>query len=102
MALTAIFKSKHVTSLVVQWVKIHLPMQGTHVDPQSWTIPCATEQLSLCTTITEPMCLEPMLCNQRGHCNEKLEHCKSSPCAHNRQRKPTQSNKDTVQPKLNK
>ena len=34
-------------------MKIHLPMQGTCVDPWSWKIPYATEQLSLCTTITE-------------------------------------------------
>ena len=40
-------------SLVVQWLRIHLPMQGHGFEPWSGKIPHATEQLSLCTTITE-------------------------------------------------
>ena len=43
-------------SLVAQWLRILLPMQGTQVRALSWTIPHAVEQLSPCTTTTEPMC----------------------------------------------
>ena len=35
---------------------IHLPMQGTWFDPWSGKIPHILEQLSLCTTTTEPTC----------------------------------------------
>ena len=42
------------TSLVVHWLRIHLPMQGTGFDPWSRKIPNGTEQLSPCATATEP------------------------------------------------
>ena len=42
------------TSLVVQWLRIHLPIQGTRVQALVRKIPHAAEQLSLCTTATEP------------------------------------------------
>ena len=42
------------TSLVVQWLRIHLPMQGHGFDPRSGKIPYASEQLSPCATTTEP------------------------------------------------
>ena len=32
------------TSLVVQWLKIHLPVQGTRVQSQSGKVPHAVEQ----------------------------------------------------------
>ena len=41
-----------VTSLVVQWQRIRLPMQGTAV-PWSGKIPHATGQLSPCATTNE-------------------------------------------------
>ena len=41
-------------SLVAQWLRIHLPMQGTRVEPWSGKIPHAAEQLSPCATTTEP------------------------------------------------
>ena len=41
------------TSLVTQWLGIHLPMQGTRFDPQSGRISRATEQLSQWATTTE-------------------------------------------------
>ena len=34
----------------------------------------AAEQLSLCAATTEPVCLEPVLCNKRSYHNEKPEH----------------------------
>ena len=42
------------TSLVVQWLRICLPVQGRGFDPWSGRIPHAAEQLSLCATSTEP------------------------------------------------
>ena len=71
------------TSLVAQWLRICLPMQGGHgFDPWSRKIPHAAEQLSLCATTTEPAChnyrsahaLEPVLCNKRSHRSEKPVH----------------------------
>ena len=41
-------------SLVVQWLRIRLPMQGHGFKPWSGKIPHAAEQLSPCTTTTEP------------------------------------------------
>ena len=63
------------TSLVAQWLRICLPMQGTRVEALSGKIPHAAEQLSPCATTAEPVCLEPMLHNKRSHCNEKPMHC---------------------------
>ena len=40
--------------LVVQWLRIRLPMQGHGFDPWSGKIPHATEQLSPGATTTEP------------------------------------------------
>ena len=45
------------TSLVAQWLRIHLPMQGRGhgFEPWSGKIPHAVEQLSPCATTTEPV-----------------------------------------------
>ena len=40
--------------LVVQWLRIHLPMQGTQVQPWFGKIPLALAQLSPSATTTEP------------------------------------------------
>ena len=40
-------------SLVVQWLRIHLPMQGSGFEPWSGKNPHAAEQLSPCATTTE-------------------------------------------------
>ena len=42
------------TYLVVPWLRIHLPLQGTRFNPWSGKIPHAVEQLSPCATTTEP------------------------------------------------
>ena len=42
------------TSLVVQWLRICLPMQGHGLKPWSGKSPHAMEELSPCTTTTEP------------------------------------------------
>ena len=43
------------TSLVAQWLRIRLPMQGTRFEPWSGKVPHATEQLSPCATTTKPV-----------------------------------------------
>ena len=84
------------TSLVAQWLRIRLPMQGTRVralvreDPtcRGATKPvrhnywaCALEPWA---TTTEPVRLEPVLCNKRSHRNEKPVHRnKVAPARHN-------------------
>ena len=54
------------TSLVAQWLRIHLPMQGHGFEPWSRKIPHAVEQLtpapqilSLCSRAREPQLLSP-------------------------------------------
>ena len=54
------------TSLVVQWLRIHLPMQGTQVRSLA-------QEFFTCHRATKPMChkwslcsLEPVLCNKRS------------------------------------
>ena len=45
------------TSLVAQWLRIHLPMLGdTGSSPGLGRFPHAAEQLSLCATTTNPTC----------------------------------------------
>ena len=47
------------TSLVVQWLRIHLPVQGTWLLHGLVKIPHATRQLSLCVTAAEPWAATP-------------------------------------------
>ena len=78
-------------SLVVQWLRIHLPMQGTRVQALVWEDPtwrgatkpvhhnywaCALEPTShnywACVPqLLKLMRLQPVLRNKRCHCNEK-------------------------------
>ena len=59
--------------LVVQWLRICLPMQETQDRSLFWELrfhmpqACASQILSLGT-------LEPIICNKRGHCHGKPEH----------------------------
>ena len=62
------------TFLVVQWIEIHLPMQGTQV----WSL---MGEDSICPRAIKPMChtywaraLQPVLCNKRSYRNEKPTH----------------------------
>ena len=98
-------------SLVVQWLRIHLSIQGTRVQALAWEDPtwhraikpvrhnywaCALESTShnyeaRMPQLLKPVRLEPVLCNKRSHCNEKPTHhsgekprlnaTKESPCA---------------------
>ena len=73
-------------SLVTQWLRIRLPMQGTQVralvreDPTCHGANEPVPQLlSLRSRAHEPQllkpaCLEPVLCNKRSHRNEKPMH----------------------------
>ena len=88
-------KNIHGTSLVAQWLRIHLPVQGTRVralvreDPtcHGTTKPvrhnywaCAVEPVShnywaCMPQLLKPTHLEPGLRNKRSHRNEKPVHC---------------------------
>ena len=68
--------------LVVQWSRICLSIWETWVLSLISEDPNAVEQLSPCTTATEPelkspgaatteIPLAPVVCNKRSHCNEK-------------------------------
>ena len=61
-------------SLVVQWLRICLPMQGTRVRALVWEIPHAAEQLGPCVTTAEPARLEPVLHDKRGRDSERPAH----------------------------
>ena len=71
------------TSLVVQWLRIHLPMQGTWVWSLVWedptcrraTKPVRHNYRARVMQLLKPACLEPMLRNKRSHHNEKPAHC---------------------------
>ena len=70
-------------SLVAQWLRILLPMQGTWVralvreDPtcHGATKPVRHNYWARMPQLLEPACLEPVLCNKRSHRNEKRTHC---------------------------
>ena len=51
------------SSLVVRWLRIHLPMQGIRVQSLVWEDSTAMEELNPFAATTEPTQLEPMLCN---------------------------------------
>ena len=91
-------------SLVVQWLRIRLPMQGTRVRAlvredatcRGATKPvrhnywaCALEPMSHnywahMPQLLKPVCLEPMLRNKRSHCNEKpAQQRRVAPARHN-------------------
>ena len=85
------FKKWNGTSLVVQWLRIHLPMQVTQVPFLVW-------EDSMCCRATKPMYPRAM----RSHRNEKPKHCNQREApAHRNLRKPTCSHEDPVQSKIN-
>ena len=81
-------------SLVAQWLRILLPMQGTRVQALVWEDPtcrgatkpvhhnywpCALEPMShnyeaRMPQLLKPACLEPVLCNKRSQRNGKPAH----------------------------
>ena len=90
-------KKKTQTSLVVQWLRIHLPTQSTWVHPCSRKIPHAMGQLSPWATTPEPT-----LRHKTSHHYEKSKHCKQRVVpSHRHWRKPECNSKDPEQPKIN-
>ncbi|KAJ8776263.1 hypothetical protein J1605_015561 [Eschrichtius robustus] len=80
MQQTVFQESAHETSLLAQWLRLLLPMQGTRVQ-------ALVREDPTCHGATKPMChnygacalepptrLEPMLRNKRSHRNEKSTH----------------------------
>ena len=70
------------TPLVVQWIRIHLLMQGTQVQSLVWedfTCLRAMKLLHHNEPAHEPELLnprlEPVLCNKNCHCNKMAGHC---------------------------
>ena len=105
------FRDNFRTSLVVQWVRILLPMQGTWIQSLVWKdFTCHRAAKSERPNYgahrlqpQKPLYLEPVL-HKRSHCNQKpILHCKQRVVpAHHNWRKPVTSNKDLVQPKKKK
>jgi len=94
---------------VIQWLRIHLPVQGPRVQSQSRMIPQAANQLSPGTTTTEtrtpyspsPLQREPVHRGKEEPAHPTARrHCSESPCTAARRsptcstRKPTRSHKD--------
>ena len=70
------------TSLLVQWLRIHLSMQGTQVQTLLQNDPmCHVATITLSHNYWSLHTLEPVLCNKRSHCNEKPTHV--APAHHN-------------------
>ena len=80
-------------SLVVHWLRIRPAVQGIPVQSPAWKDPTATEQLSPCTTATEPAFWslqavttephtailkpthrQPLLHNERSRCSQRPTH----------------------------
>ena len=116
-------KTKWRASLVAQWLRIYLPMQGTWVralvqeDPTChgatkpvqhnyWA--CALEPAShnywaRVPQLLKPVRLESVLCNKKKPLQwEAHTPQRRVAPAHRNQRKPTHSNEDPTQPKINK
>ena len=78
-----ILKNLSRASLVVQWLRIHLPIQGTRVRALVWedptccraTKPVRHNYSGACVPqLLKPARLEPVLRNKRSHRNEKPVH----------------------------
>ena len=61
------------TSLGVQWLRIHLPMQGNGFNPWSGKIPHAEGQVNL-AQLPSPCALASVPCNEGSHSKEKPTH----------------------------
>ena len=90
-----VLKSFLGASLVAQWLRIRWPMQGPWVRARVWEDPtchratkpvrhnywaCALEPAThnywacMPQLLLKPACIEPVLCNERSHRNEKPAH----------------------------
>ena len=60
------------TSLVVQWLRIHLPVQGTQVRSLVWEDPtCFRAAKLLCLNHWSPRAPEPVVFNKKSHHRDK-------------------------------
>ena len=57
------------TSLVVKWLRISLPMQGSQVQSLVW------EDFTCRGATTKPLRLEPVLHSKRSHLTGKPSNC---------------------------
>ena len=88
------------TSLVVQWLRICLPVQGTWV--QSLVQEDSTCPQSTCMSLRlKPVHLEPKLCSKRSCQNEKPAHCNEEWPRLTATRERLNSNENPTQPKIN-
>ena len=55
-----LYKSKPRISLVLQWLRVRLPLQGTRVPPLPRKIPCAAGKPSLQAATTAPTALKSL------------------------------------------
>ena len=89
------------TSLVVQWLKIHLPVQRSWV----WSL---VQEDATCHGAPKPLyhnrwslhALEPVLCSKRSRRNEKHRHCNGEQPLLTATRESCVSNKDSAQSKI--
>ena len=111
------------TSLVVQWIRIHLPMQGTWVwsllwggstcgatktvchNYWTWTYtlnPVSPSYRAPALQLLKSGCPRAWLHNKRSHHNEKLKRCNKEHLPHSLQLEEadSKSNEDPVQPKI--
>ena len=99
-------KSSLGASLVAQWLRIHLPVQGTRVQ-------ALIQEDPTCRRATKPVChnywawaLEPASHNYWAHVPQLLKPAHLEPVLHNkrshRNEKPAYRNEDPTQPKINK
>ena len=61
-------------SLVVRWLRIRLPMQGTWVQALVWEDPTCRGATGPVSHTTEHARLEPLLRNKRGRDSERPAH----------------------------
>ena len=64
-------------SLIIQWLRINLPMQRTWVRSLVQEDPTCCGAMNPTRPASCACALEPTLCNKRSHGNEKHAHCNS-------------------------
>ena len=90
------------TSLVAQWMRIHLPVQGTRVPslvPEDPTCCGATKSVHrnygvLGLRLPKPVPLEPVLHGKRSRCSERPEYHNQRACTQQRLSTATKNKKE--------
>ena len=91
-------------SLVVQWLRIHLPVQGTWVRALVQEFPtCRGVTKSVSHTYWSPCAWSPCsVTRETTAMRSSHTATRSSPCSPQLEKKPVHSNEDPTQPKINK